>query len=70
MLAPEFTLRDDFPPARYDEWRALAEADLGGAPLEHFNSFQSDTELVGTLRSEKYSHTFRLITGSLSTSRT
>jgi hypothetical protein len=20
MLAPEFTLRDDFPPAGYDEW--------------------------------------------------
>jgi len=31
MLDPEFTLRDDFPPAGYDEWRALAEADLGGA---------------------------------------
>ena len=34
MLAPEFTLRDDFPPADYDEWRALAEADLGGASFE------------------------------------
>jgi methylmalonyl-CoA mutase len=34
MLAPEFTLRDDFPPAGYDEWRALAEADLAGAPFE------------------------------------
>src|SRR5262245_567414 len=33
MLAPEFTLRD-FPPAGYDEWRALAEADLQGAPFE------------------------------------
>jgi methylmalonyl-CoA mutase len=34
MLAPEFTLQDDFPPANYDEWRALAEADLDGASLE------------------------------------
>jgi methylmalonyl-CoA mutase len=34
MLAPEFTLADDFPPARYDEWRPLAEADLAGAPFE------------------------------------
>jgi methylmalonyl-CoA mutase len=34
MLAPEFTLQDDFPPAGYDEWRALAEADLQGAPFE------------------------------------
>src|SRR5205823_13270715 len=34
MLAPEFTLRDDFPPAAYDEWRALAEADLQGASCE------------------------------------
>src|SRR5262245_61037351 len=34
MLAPEFTLRDDFPPAGYEEWRALAEADLQGAPFE------------------------------------
>jgi methylmalonyl-CoA mutase len=34
MLGPEFTLRDDFPPAGYDEWRTLAEADLGGAPFE------------------------------------
>jgi methylmalonyl-CoA mutase len=34
MLAPELTLRDDFPPAGYDEWRALAEADLAGAPFE------------------------------------
>jgi len=34
MLDPEFTLRDDFPPAGYDEWRALAEADLGGASFE------------------------------------
>jgi methylmalonyl-CoA mutase len=34
MLAPEFTLRDDFPPVGYDEWRPLAEADLEGAPFE------------------------------------
>src|SRR5262245_18869223 len=34
MLASEFTLRDDFPPAGYDEWRALAEVDLAGAPFE------------------------------------
>jgi methylmalonyl-CoA mutase len=34
MLAPEFTLGDDFPPVRYDEWRKLAEADLEGAPFE------------------------------------
>ena len=34
MLAPEWTLRDDFPPANYDEWRALAEADLEGASFE------------------------------------
>src|SRR5262245_33322676 len=34
MLDPEFTIRDDFPPADYDEWRALAEADLEGAAFE------------------------------------
>src|SRR3954469_7006215 len=34
MLAPEFTLRDDFPPVGYDEWRPLAEADLQGASFE------------------------------------
>jgi methylmalonyl-CoA mutase len=34
MLDPEFTIRDDFPPAGYDEWRALAEADLQGASFE------------------------------------
>jgi methylmalonyl-CoA mutase len=34
MLAPELTIRDDFPPASYDEWRALAEADLEGASFE------------------------------------
>jgi hypothetical protein len=31
MPDAEFTLRDDFPPASYDQWRALAEADLKGA---------------------------------------
>jgi methylmalonyl-CoA mutase len=34
MLSPEFTLGDEFPPAGYDEWRALAEADLQGAAFE------------------------------------
>jgi methylmalonyl-CoA mutase len=34
MLAPEFSLRDDFPPVGYDQWRALAEADLEGAAFE------------------------------------
>jgi methylmalonyl-CoA mutase len=34
MLAPEFTLRDDFPPVDYDAWRPLAEADLEGASFE------------------------------------
>jgi methylmalonyl-CoA mutase len=34
MLAPEFSLQDDFPPACYEEWRALAEADLLGASFE------------------------------------
>src|SRR5436305_763622 len=34
MLASEFSLRDDFPPASYDAWRALATADLEGAPFE------------------------------------
>src|SRR5262249_5972222 len=34
MLEPEFTLGDDFPPVGYDQWRALAEADLGGAAFE------------------------------------
>src|SRR5262245_9865829 len=34
MLAPEFTLCDDFPPVRYEEWRPLAEADLQGASFE------------------------------------
>jgi methylmalonyl-CoA mutase len=34
MLAPEFSLEDDFPPAAYDEWRTLAVADLQGASFE------------------------------------
>jgi methylmalonyl-CoA mutase len=34
MLAPEFTIQDDFPPAGYNDWRALAEADLDGASFE------------------------------------
>src|SRR4051794_38943003 len=34
MLDRDFTLGDDFPPVTYDEWRALAEADLGGASFE------------------------------------
>jgi methylmalonyl-CoA mutase len=34
MLATEFTLRDDFPPASYEAWRPLAEADLEGAAFE------------------------------------
>jgi methylmalonyl-CoA mutase len=34
MLDQEFNLGDDFPPIRYDEWRALAEADLGGASFD------------------------------------
>ena len=28
MLAPDFSIEDDFPPADYPEWRQLAEADL------------------------------------------
>jgi methylmalonyl-CoA mutase len=34
MLTTDFTIRDDFPPVRYEDWRALAEADLQGAPFE------------------------------------
>ncbi len=34
MLAPEFTLCNDFPPADYAAWRSLAEADLDGASFE------------------------------------
>ena len=28
MLAPEFSLRDDFPPVGYDEWRATIETPI------------------------------------------
>jgi methylmalonyl-CoA mutase len=34
MLDTELTVRDDFPPVGYDEWRRLAEADLHGASFE------------------------------------
>ena len=34
MVTTEFTVREDFPPVGYDEWRALAEADLQGASFE------------------------------------
>src|SRR5215472_15689862 len=34
MLAPEFSLQDDFPPISYEAWRHLAEADLEGASFE------------------------------------
>jgi methylmalonyl-CoA mutase len=34
MLDTEFSVRDDFPPVGYDEWRRLAEADLHGASFE------------------------------------
>jgi methylmalonyl-CoA mutase len=34
MLQPEIKLRDDFPPTSYEEWRALVEKDLKGAPFE------------------------------------
>jgi methylmalonyl-CoA mutase len=34
MLAPEFSLGDDFPRVNYADWRALAEADLEGASFE------------------------------------
>jgi methylmalonyl-CoA mutase len=34
MLAKEFTIRDDFTPVGYDEWRRLVETDLNGAPFE------------------------------------
>ncbi len=33
-LPLEFTIGDDFPPVGYDQWRALAEESLGGAPFE------------------------------------
>jgi methylmalonyl-CoA mutase len=34
MLPSEFSLRDDFPPVSYEEWKALALADLEGASFE------------------------------------
>ncbi len=34
MSQTKFTIRDDFPPASYQQWRALAEADLKGATFE------------------------------------
>ena len=34
MLESEFTLGEDFPPVKYEAWRALAEADLEGAAFE------------------------------------
>src|SRR5262249_34250013 len=34
MPDADFNLKDDFPPADYEQWRALAEADLKGASLE------------------------------------
>ena len=33
-LAPEFSIREDFPPVGYDQWRTLAEESLKGAPFE------------------------------------
>jgi len=34
MLAEKFTIRDDFPPASYEQWRQLAEAALDGAAFD------------------------------------
>jgi methylmalonyl-CoA mutase len=34
MLDVEFTLGNDFPAVSYEQWRAVAEADLRGAPFE------------------------------------
>src|SRR4029079_1446698 len=33
-MSTAFTIQDDFPPASYYEWRAIAEADLKGAAFE------------------------------------
>ena len=33
-LPDTFTIDDDFPPVEYDQWRAIAEASLSGAPFE------------------------------------
>ena len=34
MLAPKLTIRDDFPPVSYADWRAAAESGLNGASFE------------------------------------
>jgi methylmalonyl-CoA mutase len=34
MIDHDFTIRDEFPPVNYDQWRELAEATLKGAPFE------------------------------------
>ncbi len=34
MLDPEFSIRNDFPPVDYDQWRELAEAALKGVQFE------------------------------------
>src|ERR1700690_865820 len=34
MLPEKLTIEDEFPPVGYDQWRALAEADLKGATVE------------------------------------
>jgi len=34
MLQEEFTIRDEFPPTNYEQWRTLAEEALRGAPFE------------------------------------
>ena len=34
MPVDKFTIQSDFPPASYDQWRALADADLQGSPFE------------------------------------
>lgn len=33
-LSTKFSIKDEFPPVDYDQWRALVEADLKGAPFE------------------------------------
>ena len=34
MLAPKFTIADDFPPVSYEQWREMAEASLKGSSFE------------------------------------
>ena len=34
MLDPEFSIQDDFPPVQFEQWKALAEAALHGAPFD------------------------------------